>query len=269
MSSSPDTVTPGTIVLIHGLWLTPRSWELWARRYQNRGYMVLAAAWPGMEADVEELNRDPSPIARLDLGQVVGHYDTLIRGLGRPPVIMGHCLGGTVMQILLDRGLGAAGIGVACGTARGVRDLRLPVSTAAGPAPTSLKGGGAVSLTAEQFHNALANTLSRGESDRIYQRHHVPAPVMLLHEFANAHPSAPARADFHPARRAPLMCIAFGEDHIAPPGTSRNQGTTGHPATVTESTEFPGRPHFPGAPGWEQVADFALRWALEHSTTPP
>jgi hypothetical protein len=28
--------------------------------------------------------------------------------------------------------------------------------------------------------------------------------------------------------------------------------------------EFPGRPHFPGAPGWEEVADYALDWALRN-----
>ena len=38
---------PDTIVLIHGPWLTPRSWEGWAQRYAGRGYRVLAPAWPG------------------------------------------------------------------------------------------------------------------------------------------------------------------------------------------------------------------------------
>ena len=27
--------------------------------------------------------------------------------------------------------------------------------------------------------------------------------------------------------------------------------------------EYPGKPHFPGAPGWEEVADFALSWAQD------
>ena len=35
--------------------------------------------------------------------------------------------------------------------------------------------------------------------------------------------------------------------------------------SITEFVEFPGRPHFPGAPGWESVADYALTWAVEHS----
>ena len=35
------------IVLIHGLWMTPRSWEHWNERYERRGYEVLTPAYPG------------------------------------------------------------------------------------------------------------------------------------------------------------------------------------------------------------------------------
>ena len=48
-----------TVVLIHGLWLTPRSWEPWIDRFRSRGHTVLAPSWPGLEAEVEALNRDP------------------------------------------------------------------------------------------------------------------------------------------------------------------------------------------------------------------
>ena len=30
---STDATTPDTIVLIHGFWVTPRSWEDWKARY--------------------------------------------------------------------------------------------------------------------------------------------------------------------------------------------------------------------------------------------
>ena len=46
------------IVLIHGLWLTPRSWEGWKARFEQRGHEVLAPAWPRMECEVEALRRD-------------------------------------------------------------------------------------------------------------------------------------------------------------------------------------------------------------------
>jgi hypothetical protein len=29
-----------------------------------------------------------------------------------------------------------------------------------------------------------------------------------------------------------------------------------------------GRPHFPAAPGWEAVADYALEWANRHTDAP-
>ena len=38
---STDATTPDTIVLIHGFWVTPRSWEDWKARYESRGYRVL------------------------------------------------------------------------------------------------------------------------------------------------------------------------------------------------------------------------------------
>jgi hypothetical protein len=33
---------------------------------------------------------------------------------------------------------------------------------------------------------------------------------------------------------------------------------------VVDYREFTGRPHFPAAPGWEAVADYALDWANRH-----
>ena len=90
MSAQPS---PRTIVLIHGLWMTPRSWERWIDRYR-RGYRVLAPPWPGMEPEVEELRRDPSPMTRLDIAKIVDHYDGIIRGLDNPPIVMGHSAGG-------------------------------------------------------------------------------------------------------------------------------------------------------------------------------
>jgi len=38
-----------------------------------------------------------------------------------------------------------------------------------------------------------------------------------------------------------------------------------HAPSATEHTEYPGRCHFPGQDGWEEVADFVLSWATEHS----
>jgi pimeloyl-ACP methyl ester carboxylesterase len=266
MSSAPGT--PDTVLLIHGLWMTPRSWEHWKRRYETRGYTVLAPAWPGMESEVESLNADPSPVAELDIEQIVDHYDKIIRNLERPPVIMGHSFGGAFTQILLDRGLGAAGVGVSSATVKGILDL--PWSTIKSSAPALLKSKGkAVALTPKEFHYAFANTLPEEESNAIYERYAVPGPTTVLHEgaFANFHRHPPTKVDFAREGRAPMLLIGFGEDHVIPAKVSSHQEAKyDDQVTITEYKLFEGRPHFPGAPGWEEVADYALAWAMEHAS---
>jgi hypothetical protein len=44
---SPATSTPDTIVLVHGFWVTPRSWEHWIERYEGKGLRVIARPTPG------------------------------------------------------------------------------------------------------------------------------------------------------------------------------------------------------------------------------
>ena len=125
--------TPDTIVLVHGFWVTPRSWEQWIPHYEAKGFRVLTPAYPGLEVEVEALNADPTPLEKLNVDTIVDHYEQIIRGLDDPPIIMGHSFGGAFTQILLDRGVGAAGVGIAPATLKGVHDL--PRSTIKSSAP--------------------------------------------------------------------------------------------------------------------------------------
>ncbi len=258
-------------MLIHGIWLTPRSWESWAARYEGQGLRVLAPAWPGMEAEVEALNEDPSPIARLTVDRIVDHYEELVLRLERPPIVIGHSFGGTFAQILLDRGLGAAGVGVASATVKGILGVSLSTMRSVSPALRPFTGTTPVPLTAEQFHYAFTNTMAREDSDAVYRRYHVPAATAVLREgaFASFHRDAATTVDFRREGRAPLLLIGFGEDHLVPPAAiRRNEEAYDESVSTTEFVEFPGRPHFPGAPGWEEVADLALSWAMRTAAAP-
>jgi pimeloyl-ACP methyl ester carboxylesterase len=184
---------PSTIVLIHGLWLTPRSWERWIERYADLAYRVLAPSWPGMESEVEELNANPSALASLTVEHIIDHYESIVIEVERPPIVIGHSLGGTFTQILLDRGLGAAGVAVASATVEGTRDIPLTAIKVASPALGPVRKGEPVLLTAQEFHYAFANTVSREESNALYARYAVPAPGGLLTEHAFASFVVPGR----------------------------------------------------------------------------
>jgi Alpha/beta hydrolase family len=76
------------ILLIHGLWMTPRSWEKFTERYTTAGHEVHAPAWPGLEGDVEALRADSTPLASLSITKIVDHHERFIRGLDTAPIIM-------------------------------------------------------------------------------------------------------------------------------------------------------------------------------------
>src|SRR5258708_18662552 len=117
---------PDTIVLIHGLFMTALSWEKWVERYTSKGFQVIARSGRGMDGDIAALRRDPSTVEPLGIGEIVAYYDALVRDLGSPPIIIGHSFGGAFTEILVDRGLGAAGVAIDAAAVRGI--LKLPFS---------------------------------------------------------------------------------------------------------------------------------------------
>jgi pimeloyl-ACP methyl ester carboxylesterase len=261
------TRTPHPIVLIHGLWMTPRSWEHWKERYESGGHEVIAPPWPGLDVEVEALRADPSPLAGLGFKKVTDHFERIIRELNRPPIIMGHSMGGAVTQLLIDRGCGAAAVGIAPATVKGVYDLPLSTIRASGAVLRNPFGRDkATPITKRQFHYNFANTLSRGESDVLWERYAVPAANRMLFDVATANfdRNAPTKVDFEKPNRAPYLAIGFAEDHVVPPKAARHN-TEKYKSGTAAFTTFPHRPHFPGAPGWEEVADYAVQWAEEHA----
>jgi pimeloyl-ACP methyl ester carboxylesterase len=272
MTTSEHGTTPDTIVLIHGLWMTPRSWEKWIERFEARGYKVIAPSWPGLEGDVEELRRDPSALAEQDVNKILDHYEKIIRALDRPPIIIGHSFGGAFAQILAHRGLGAAVVSLDGATVRGVRDL--PLSTLRSSAAilrNPFNPHKAVPFTFEQFRYAFGNTLDEATAREAYDRYAIPGArnVLLQGAMANTNPRTPFRVDFADEDRAPLLFIGGEKDHVVPAKVSRKMaGKYGKTGALTSYKEFAGRSHFiAGEPGWEEVADFALSWATEHART--
>lgn len=258
-----------SIVLIHGLWMTAASWANWAARYTALGYHVVARSWPGMEGDIDELRRDPSAIASLGIGEIVDHYERILRSLDNVPFIIGHSFGGLITEILLDRGFGAAGVAIAPAPVKGI--LFLPLSTLRVSLPALSNPANnhrAVPLTPEQFHYAFTNNLSEAESLAVYERLAVPGPDHILFQaaFANFNPHAATAVDFQNGDRAPLLLISGGNDHVSPPSVVESNFKLYRNSTaVTEYKDFPGRTHYTlGQDGWEEVADYALNWAETH-----
>jgi pimeloyl-ACP methyl ester carboxylesterase len=266
-----DRHAPDTIVLIHGFWVTPRSWENWIAHYEAKGFRVLAPAYPGFEVEVEALNADPSPIEAVTVPEIVDHLESVVGGLDSPPILMGHSAGGVFTQILLDHGYGAAGVAINSAPTEGVAvvplsQIKATFSVLKNPANRHK----AVGFTFEQWQYAFTNTFSEKEARALYERYHIPASGHIFwgSVLANIHPGHDDNyVNYKNPDRAPLLFISGSEDHLMPPKIQRsNAKHYKAEGTVTEVKEYEGMSHLlPAQEGWEEVADDALEWALEHA----
>ena len=193
-----------------------------------------------------------------------------MRGLQSPPIIIGHSFGGLITQILLDRGLGAAGVAISSAPPKGIWLLPLSTLRTAFPAlKNPANRNRAVPLTHDQFRYRFTNTLNLDESVEVYDRYYIPGTGRVLFEaaLANLTPHAPTEIDYRNENRAPLLFMAGGKDHISPPSLVRaNCRKYRATTTVTEYKEHPRRSHWTaGEPGWEAIADEAVEWAVRNS----
>jgi pimeloyl-ACP methyl ester carboxylesterase len=268
MSTTP--AGPDTIVLIHGFWVTPRSWEDWKAHYEAKGYRVLTPAYPGLEVEVEAINADPSPLETLTVPAIVEHLEAVIAELDAPPILMGHSAGGVFTQILLDHGVGAVGVAINSAPTEGVAVV--PLSQIKSTFPVLKNPANrhrAVGFTFEQWHYAFTNTFTEERSRELYERYAIPASGAIFWEsaFATITPGHQGSwVDYTNDDRAPLLFISGSEDHLMPPPVQKSNLKHYKSDTVTEIVEYEGPHLLPSIDGWEEIADFALDWAVRHAT---
>src|ERR687887_954363 len=214
------------LMLIHGAWLSARSWEQFAEYFEARGFDVSAPEWPRKHGDVEELRDDADELAGLGLTEIVDHYATLIGELDEPPVLIGHSFGGLIVELLLDRGLGRAGVALSPAPPKGVLTLPFSSLKAASPALAHpSKWHGVVSLTLEEFTYGFVNTFTPEQAKEAYERYAVPETGQIFYEagFANFHLHPPTEVQFKNADRAPLLIVGATEDNTVPASLSKAQ----------------------------------------------
>jgi pimeloyl-ACP methyl ester carboxylesterase len=269
MSTTPNGRP--SIVLIHGFWVTPRSWEHWVSRYEQRGYRVIAPAYPGFDVEVEALNADPSPINALTVQGVLDRLESIIKPMNVPPILMGHSAGGVFVQLLLDRGYGAVGIAINSAPTEGVTVVPLTqIKSTFAVFKNPANRHRAVALDYDQWRYAFTNTFPEDQARATYERYAIPAAGGVLWDsvLANFIPGPQDTfVNYANESRAPLLFIAGGEDHLMPPKVQRsNAAHYTSSKTITEVKEFEGKSHLmPAQDGWEEVADYALAWAEKHA----
>lgn len=258
------------ILLIHGLWMTSKCWNYFRNFYETLGYTVVTPAWPGIHGGVQEMNFDSSSLNDLGVIEIVDHYEKIISSMEEQPIIMGHSFGALIAQILLDRGLGVAGVAIASAPLKGI--LTLPYESLRSSFPVLKNPRNlhrSVALTFDEFNYGFTNNMPIEQARRIYFEQAIPGPGRVLFQaaFANFIPHAATTVDYRNNERAPLLLVTGKEDHISPPAVSRRLYRLYHRSNaLTDYKEFANRSHWiMGQTGWQEVAEYVLAWALTHT----
>jgi pimeloyl-ACP methyl ester carboxylesterase len=246
------------VVFIHGMYLNGQSWKLWVDRFAAAGFSCSTPSWPYHHGDPATLRSEVSPdLGALTFRDVTEHLKALIDALPERPILVGHSIGGLLVQRLANDGYASAGISISSAPPPGVISLSPHFLRANFPHINPLAGNKPVYMTPERFHYAFCNTVTRSASDDAFDLFVVPESRNVPRSTLGRS----ARIDFT-ALQVPLLFLTGTQDHLTPVAMVRrnaNKYKTG-PGRV-DYRQFDGRSHYIcGEPGWEEVADAALGW---------
>ncbi len=249
-----------TIVFIHGMYMTPLCWESWVNYFQAKGYRCLAPAWPGRDKSVETLRKNhPDPqLGRLTLSTVLEHLDHTIRALGEKPILVGHSMGGLILQLLRQRDLASACVAIDSAPPQGVFTARWSFLKSNWPHINPFaQRSDPIQMTFERFQYAFVNGLPLEEQEAAFDKFVVPESRGVPYESL----TRVTHIDFKKAG-APLLFIAGSNDHIIPASLNKsNYARYRKSGSQVDFKEFAGRTHFIiGQKNWEEVAAWVERW---------
>jgi pimeloyl-ACP methyl ester carboxylesterase len=246
------------IVFIHGMFQNAKSWSAWQSYFQARGFATSAPSWPYHEGEPAELRRHPPEgLGGLHLQKVIGQFAELVAALPEKPVLIGHSVGGLIVQELASLSLIKAGVCISSVAPNRMLAFDWGFFKNSVAITNPIAGDAPFTMTPEGFHGSFANTLSLDASDAAYERtathdsRNVLRDCML--EDGKVDVDLP-----HP----PLLFIAAEKDHIIPPElNAKNAKAYSDKSSIVGFKEFPNRGHFIcGEPNWEEVAAYSREW---------
>jgi pimeloyl-ACP methyl ester carboxylesterase len=252
-----------TMMLIHGAWVTPDCWENFRTYFESQGHTCIVPAWPHMNRSASELRDSPDPqLKHTTITSLVDHFANQIKRLPEPPILIGHSFGGLIVQMLLDRGLGAAGVAIDAGPPRGVIPSLRAIRSAA-PVLFSWMGWRRVlTMSFKSFSETFANGLPLIEQQEAFDRYIVPAPGRIYFQAAIGIGNG---VNFSNPSRSPILLIA-GEDDLTSTTSMVKAMHRKHSKSPVRADimHFPKRSHWLIAEaGWQEVAERSLEWATK------
>jgi len=248
------------VVFIHGMFVTNKCWDGWVRHFNRSGYNCDAPAWPLKELPPEKLRAkhpDETGEGKITLNDVLSSYEKHVSGIAREVVLVGHSMGGLIVQLLLSKGFGSAGVAIDSAPPRGVVTTRFSFVKANWPALNPFSSPTIpVMLTKRQFQYAFAHHLNGSALEEAYKGV-VPQSKLVVRG-----PLTSVAMIDYTQKKAPLLLIAGERDRIVPaPLNESNYKKYSKNSSRTDFIVFPHRTHYLiNDESWQEIADHVLGW---------
>ncbi|UYQ95026.1 alpha/beta hydrolase [Chitinophaga horti] len=259
-----SSIQSKTILFVTGCFVSHHCWDNWAAFFESSGYKTVLPAWPNKEGEPASL-RNSMPahsIAGLRMTQVVEHYAAIARQLPEKPIIIGHSFGGLMTQILINKGLGAAGIAIHSVPPQGVLPIEFSfLKSTFGALGLFTPLNNAYLMSRSTWKYAFTNGMPPEVQQSTYDALTIPESKRLARDGL----TSAAHVDFKKPH-APLLIQAGSKDHCIPASLNRrNFNKYNTPGSVTEFVVKEGRNHFVlGQSTWKEDAAYILNWIKKH-----
>ncbi|MBU6405937.1 MAG: alpha/beta hydrolase [Alphaproteobacteria bacterium] len=247
------------VLFVHGAFCGGWAFDQFRQPFERAGYETHAPHLPFHErgSDLERL----AQCSVSDFAAAIAHY---AKGLGRPPVLVGHSMGGLVCQLAAAQ-TPCAGL------------ILLGSSAPWGVMPTTLEEHGAsfgLSLLGDYWRRTIPpdyrvarqstlDRLPRDAARKIFARF-VPESGRAIMETVQwwlDHAMASAAPVYRIS--CPILAIAGGQDRVNPTTTIRRL-VGRFPKSQADYVPFDAMSHWlMGEEEWPQVAETALMWLVK------
>jgi pimeloyl-ACP methyl ester carboxylesterase len=249
-----------SIVFITGTFISNHCWNEWILYFESEGYTCIAPAWPYKDASAEDLRNRPAddPIASTTIASLTDHFAAIILALPEKPILIGHSLGGLIVQLLLQKELGTAGIAVHSFPPQGVNRFRFSFLKAVWEAMMLFTSDREIYLVSfRKWKYAIANGMNCEQQKELYYKYAVPESKKIIRDTFRC----VTKIDFRKPH-TPLLLTSGGNDKLVPASinyANYKKYATGN--SITDYKEFKKHNHLVfGIPCWKEEADFILYW---------
>src|SRR6202012_1718072 len=104
----------------------------------------------------------------LSLQEIVDEFTAIASGIDSP-VLIGHSVGGLIVQLLINKGIGAAGVCIDSVAPNAMLALDWGFMKNSALIANPFKGNAPFEMDLESFHGSFCNTISLEDTEQAYQ----------------------------------------------------------------------------------------------------